>query len=157
MGINRFSLYDTFGDKHELYLKALDAYTQNVVGAMVERINGIQSLEELEGLFCSMIEFQHSGVCSPCCMMHRAAISLAAVDEEARERVEQARERFHGAFHDAMERIKRGGELKKDLDLNQAAWQLIITKSGLASYSGSPVPEGEAKGAVRSMIEQFRA
>jgi TetR/AcrR family transcriptional repressor of nem operon len=157
MGINRFSLYDTFGDKHELYLKALDAYTQNVVGAMVERINGIQSLEELEGLFCSMIEFQHSGVCSPCCMMHSAAISLAAVDEEARERVEQARERFHGAFHDAMERIKRGGELKKDLDLNQAAWQLIITKSGLASYSGSPVPEGEAKGAVRSMIEQFRA
>ncbi len=156
MGINRFSLYDTFGDKHELYLKALDAYSQNVVGAMVERINTIQSLDELEGLFGAMIEFQHSGECSPCCMMHRAAISLASVDEEARKRVEQARERFHGAFHDALERIKRAGELKHNLDLNQAAWQLIITKSGLASYNGSPVPEAEAKGTVRSMIDQFR-
>jgi TetR/AcrR family transcriptional repressor of nem operon len=26
MGINRFSLYDTFGSKHDLFLKALDRY-----------------------------------------------------------------------------------------------------------------------------------
>ncbi|HEU4769480.1 MAG TPA: helix-turn-helix domain-containing protein, partial [Pyrinomonadaceae bacterium] len=26
MGINRQSLYDTFGDKHSLYLQALDRY-----------------------------------------------------------------------------------------------------------------------------------
>jgi TetR/AcrR family transcriptional repressor of nem operon len=157
MGINRFSLYDTFGDKHELYIKTLDAYSQNVVGAMVERINGIQSLADLEGLFAGMIEFQHSGECSPCCMMHRAAISLAGVDEEARKRVEQARERFHGAFHDALGRIKRGGELQANLDLNQAAWLLMITKSGLASYNGSPVPEDEAKGALKALISQFKA
>ena len=156
MGINRFSLYDTFGDKHELYIKTLDAYSQNVVGAMVERINGIQTLADLEGLFMGMIENQHSGACSPCCMMHRAAISLAAVDEEARMRVEQARDRFHGAFHDALGRIKRGGGMSADLDLNQAAWLLMITKSGLASYNGSPVPEDEAKGAVGALIAQFR-
>ncbi len=30
MGINRFSLYDTFGDKHRLYLAALDRYRQKV-------------------------------------------------------------------------------------------------------------------------------
>src|SRR5213075_2124987 len=28
MGINRQSLYDTFGDKHALYLKALDRYRE---------------------------------------------------------------------------------------------------------------------------------
>src|ERR687894_1938309 len=28
MGINRQSLYDTFGDKHSLYLQALDRYEQ---------------------------------------------------------------------------------------------------------------------------------
>jgi len=156
MGINRFSLYDTFGDKHELYLKALDAYSDRVVGAMVERINGIESLDDIEGLFTAMIESQHCSECSPCCMMHKAAISLAAVDEEARKRVEQARDRFHGAFHDALGRIKRGGELRADLDLNQAAWLLMITKSGIASYNGSPVPEGEAKGAVGALIAQFK-
>lgn len=156
MGINRFSLYDTFGDKHELYLKALDAYSVRVVGAMVERINGIGSLDDLEGHFLGMIESQHSGETSPCCMMQKAAMSLASVDDEARKRVEQARDRFHGAFHDALGRIRRGGDLRADLDLNQAAWLLMITMSGLASYNGSPVPEDEAKGAVSAMIAQFR-
>ncbi len=103
-----------------------------------------------------MIESQHSGECSPCCMMHRAAISLAAVDEEARKRVELARDRFHGAFHDAIARIKHGGEFRADLDLNQAAWLLMITKSGIASYNGSPVPEDEAKSAVKALFAQFQ-
>ncbi len=155
MGINRFSLYDTFGDKRELYLKTLDAYTQNVVGAMVERVNAIQTVEELEGLFFAIIEYQHSDECSPCCMMHRAAISLAAVDEEALKRVEQARERFHAAFHDALERIKRDGGLRADLDLNQAASLLMIAKSGLSSYHGSPMPEENAKAAIRELLSQF--
>ncbi len=156
MGINRFSLYDTFGDKHALYLKALDVYSQRVVGAMVDRINTIESLQDLQAIFWSMIESQHCSDCSPCCMMHRAAISLAAVDEEAKKRVEDARTRFHGAFHDALARIKTKGQLRCDLDLNQAAWLLMITKSGLASYNGSPVPEQEAKGAVAALIDQFR-
>lgn len=157
MGINRFSLYDTFGDKHELYLKALDAYSERVVGAMVDRINSIESLDDLEGLFSAMIESQHCEETSPCCMMHRAAISLAAVDDEARKRVELARERFHGAFHDALGRIQRVGGLRSGLDLNQAAWMLIITKSGLASYNGSPVPADEANGAVGALLAQFRS
>jgi len=122
----------------------------------VERIDGIDSLADLEGVFWSMIEAQHCGECSPCCMMQRAAVSLADVDEEARKRVEVARDRFQAAFFEALGRIKRSGELRDGLDLNQAAWLLMICKSGLASYNGSPVPEGEAKGAVGALIGQFR-
>lgn len=157
MGINRFSLYDTFGDKHELYLKALDAYSVNVVGSMVQRINAIQSMDDVESYFGAIIEYQHSGKCSPCCMMHRAAISLAAVDEEARSRVEDARSRFHGAFHDAVLRIKTSGEIRADLDLNHAAWLLMITQSGLGSYHGTPVPRDEATGAVHALLSQFKS
>lgn len=156
MGINRFSLYDTFGDKHELYLKALDAYSDRVVGGMVERVNAIETLEDIQQFFFGMIEYQHSGESSPCCMMHKAAVSLAAVDDEARKRVETARDRFHAAYHDALDRIKRTGGVRKDLDLNQAAWLLMITKSGLMGYSGSPVPEDEAKGAVLALLSQFK-
>ncbi|MCA9304812.1 MAG: TetR/AcrR family transcriptional regulator, partial [Phycisphaerales bacterium] len=60
MGINRFSLYDTFGDKHTLYLKALEYYQQSVVSSLIERIDGISSLDGLERFFFQMIEYQHS-------------------------------------------------------------------------------------------------
>src|SRR5881296_4728846 len=36
MGINRQSLYDTFGDKHALYLQALDRYRKDESRKMFE-------------------------------------------------------------------------------------------------------------------------
>lgn len=157
MGINRFSLYDTFGDKHQLYIQALDAYTKRVVEPMVDKINQIQSLDDIQSFFNIMIEYQHSCQCSPCCMMHKAAISLAAVDDDAKERVEHARNRLHHAFFDALERISRTGELAKDLDLNDAAWILKVTMAGFATHATAPIPEKEAKSAVKALISQFRA
>ena len=157
MGINRFSLYDTFGDKHTLYLKALDAYTQRVVEPMVEKINQINSLSDLEAYFSMMIEYQHSCQCSPCCMMHKAAITLDPVDEQAKERVQHARARFHGAFFDALERMNRVGELRKDLDLNDAAWIIKILQAGIATNASYPIPEEEAKSAIKTLLKAFRA
>ena len=36
MGINRGSMYDTFGDKRALFLAAIDHYRQEVAGQLVE-------------------------------------------------------------------------------------------------------------------------
>lgn len=157
MGINRFSLYDTFGDKHTLYLKTLDAYSQRVADPMILKMNQITSLSELEGFFSMFIEYQHSCECSPCCMMHRAAISLDPVDDEAKERVQNARARFHKAFLEAFERMNDLGELRSDLNLNDAAWIAMIAQAGIASHASSPIPESDAKSAIKTMLMSFQA
>ena len=38
MGINRFSLYSTFGDKHQLFLAALARYRDKVVARLVDEL-----------------------------------------------------------------------------------------------------------------------
>src|SRR3954464_11387329 len=57
MGINRQSLYDTFGDKHSLYLQALDRYRE-VEGAklfeLLERPGPVK--RALRHLFRSVVE-----------------------------------------------------------------------------------------------------
>lgn len=157
MGINRFSLYDTFGDKHQLYLKALDAYTQRVVEPMVEKINQIQSINDIQQFFETLIDYQHSCDCSPCCMMHKAAVSLATVDQAAKERIEHARTRLHSAFFDALERINRKGELCREVNLHDGAWILKIMMGGFASHASAPIPKDEAKSAVCALLARFRA
>ncbi|PCI10054.1 TetR family transcriptional regulator [bacterium] len=157
MGINRFSLYDTFGDKHQLYLQALDAYNQRVVEPMITKIAAINTLASLEAYFSMIIEYQHTCTGSPCCLMHKAAVSLVAVDEQAKQRIEQVRARFQEAFLQALQRIKSAGELKPDLDLNATAWLLKITQAGLATYGSSPIAEPDAKAAISTLIEQIRA
>ncbi len=156
MGINRFSLYDTFGDKHELYLKALDTYNRRVVEPMVERINQIDSIDALETYFATMIDCHHSCDHSPCCMMHKAAVSLGAVDDAAKERVESTRAHFHNAFRDALERIKQAGNLCPNINTTDAAWMILITQAGLASYTAVPVPANQAKASVQILLDQLK-
>src|SRR2546421_1155785 len=57
MGINRQSLYDTFGDKHALYLAALDRYREVEGGKMFELLAGQGSVKRvLRQLFGEVVE-----------------------------------------------------------------------------------------------------
>src|SRR4030088_150825 len=57
MGINRQSLYDTFGDKHALYLKTLDRYREiegRKVFELLERPGSVK--KTLRQLFEGVVE-----------------------------------------------------------------------------------------------------
>lgn len=157
MGINRFSLYDTFGDKHTLYLRALDWYLERMVAPHVEKIREIDSLDGLEAYFSMLIDYQHSCEPSKCCMMHMAATSLATKDSAARDKVVQSRDLMQRAYRDVLQKIKAKGELRAGIDLNDAAWLIKVTQSGLVAFSSSPVPAEQAKNAFHMLIEQLRA
>jgi len=157
MGINRFSLYDTFGDKHELYLKALDSYDQQFVEPMLEKINAINSLDDLEAHFCCMIDYQHSCADKSCCMMQRAAISMAAIDDDAKQRVECVQSRLHDAFCHLFQRLRDSNGLDPKIGIEDAALQVMIAQTGLASFAASPIPAKQAKSAIQSFIRHFHA
>ncbi|MRN53637.1 TetR/AcrR family transcriptional regulator [Paenibacillus monticola] len=43
MGIHKRSMYDTFGDKHTLYMKVMERYTEIISAKMEERVQGLPS------------------------------------------------------------------------------------------------------------------
>ncbi len=49
LGISRSSLYDTYGDKHTLYLKALEEYQQTNGGKLCSIVHESASAKELSG------------------------------------------------------------------------------------------------------------
>ena len=54
MGINKFSLYSTFGDKRAVFLAALDRYSAQVVGTLLDTLENPESgLAEIRGYFDS--------------------------------------------------------------------------------------------------------
>src|SRR5712671_3105788 len=57
MGINRQSLYDTFGDKHALYLQALDRYSALEGRKLLLLLEGDGSVKRaLRRLFAGVVE-----------------------------------------------------------------------------------------------------
>lgn len=158
MGINRFSLYDTFTDKHTLYLRALESYEQSVLQPVVERIHAFTSLAEMEEHFISMVEHQRDNLDAPCCMIQKAAINMAGKDEPTMQRVEHTRRRINEAFITVFTTLIEGGQLRDGITAQQAAWLIMFVHSGITTYAGSAFP-GEAvrKDAIRALFDSIRA
>lgn len=89
MGIHRKSLYDTFGDKHALYLKAIDRYSQLSARALkAEAFRAQTAKQALQNIFDFFIdgnEDRHWG-----CFFVNAATEMAPRDKEVKELTEGA-------------------------------------------------------------------
>ncbi|QXO16312.1 TetR/AcrR family transcriptional regulator [Vibrio ostreae] len=86
--INRFSLYNTFGDKQQLYYEALDKYLQSVsFPALAELQKPQASLSEIEHFLRQFAELQRQRSCG--CFMQNALVEHAGEDERVLERGHQ--------------------------------------------------------------------
>jgi TetR/AcrR family transcriptional regulator, transcriptional repressor for nem operon len=130
MGIGRGSFYDTFGDKHALFLSALDRF-QEVRTSWVEEVligEGLDGIEEvfrrsLDGLF----QFRPRRGC----LLANSAVELAPHDPDVAARISSYIGRTEDAFYGALERARNRGEIPSDSDPRALARFLVNTLHGL--------------------------
>ncbi|QFU93426.1 TetR/AcrR family transcriptional regulator [Amycolatopsis sp. YIM 10] len=121
MGVHKRSMYDTFGDKHALFLKALDHYTSRAEATFRSTVDSITDTRAaLRALIEGSIEAgtEHSRGC----MLVNCATELAPRDPEAAEQVERHFERTRQLLVDlvARDRNRRDAEALGTLLFN--AW-----------------------------------
>jgi TetR/AcrR family transcriptional regulator, transcriptional repressor for nem operon len=130
MGINRGSLYDTFGDKHKLYLEALDHYCQKNVRAMFNCLASAGSAKTI------IEEFLYSFVVDPTqsskgCLMTNTAVELGSHDADSRQRVLANYLWIEETFYQALIRGETQGEIAPGRDLRTLAQYLTSNLQGL--------------------------
>ena len=132
MGINRQSLYDTFGDKHALYLQALDRYREvegRKVFELLERPGSVKKTLRL--LFEGVIERALCDRQRRGCFMGNAVSELAGRCKETAARTGSNMTTTEEAFYRALLRGKKEGELKHVRDLRAVARFLCSSMQGL--------------------------
>ena len=83
LGISRSSLYDTFGDKHSLFVKALKQYRINRVDPILRLQNSVEDPEAYIRLFFESVKEEAVGEnSSKGCFAVNSAVELAPVDSE---------------------------------------------------------------------------
>jgi TetR/AcrR family transcriptional repressor of nem operon len=132
MGINRQSLYDTFGDKHALYLQALDRYGEvegrRIFELLAQPGSVKKSLRQLfEGVVGEALsEGPHRG-----CFMGNAMSELAGRCKETAARTCTNMAAAEEAFYRALLRGKKDGELTAVRDPRAVARFLYSSLQGL--------------------------
>ena len=133
MGIQRGSLYGTFGDKRTLFLTALDRYQRVVTRELVEALDAPGSgVAAIRQFFRLRVEGSLDRRRPPGCLMTNSAVELSGRDRGAAAKVGGALAKIEAAFLRALERARAAGELTAAHDLRPLARFLTSSAQGLS-------------------------
>ncbi len=117
LGISRSSIYDTFGDKHQLYLKALCTYRQKQEAVRNEILNASVpakvAIRQLMDLTIDHLirDKQHKG-----CFLVNSTVENAPHDKETNAIICQNDQQLANAFHEVIKRGQAKGEITSKQD-----------------------------------------
>ncbi|MFC4809831.1 TetR/AcrR family transcriptional regulator [Paenibacillus sp. GCM10023250] len=129
MGIHRRSLYDTFGDKHSLFVKAVEQYRKTTAAVKAEAKRGRTAKEAIRYMIDYLIE---AGDDRPLgCLVVNSATELALRDPEVYEIANQSFKSEAQYLTDLIRTGQQAGEIPGDKDASLLAESLQTTIIGL--------------------------
>lgn len=154
MGINRPSLYGTFGDKRELFLKAYDRYRAEMSAKFAHAFDPKLTLRQmLEAIYATALDVYLAGDKGPRgCFTVMTATSEAMADPEIRPLVQKALGSTQRTLARRFQVAVETGELPPTADVQVLSQIAASTIEAIAIRSRARVPRAEleviAKGTV---------
>ncbi len=131
-GINRASMYSTFGSKEGLLLAALDHYVLAVNRERLKMLEGKGTVRAcLTAYFDSLIAFSTGDGRGLGCLLTNTAIELSPRNARVRKKLKAIFEQVEAAFRRLLERGQAAGEIGPDKDPNALAHFFLTTVQGL--------------------------
>jgi TetR/AcrR family transcriptional repressor of nem operon len=153
LGLGRQSLYNTFGDKHGLFLKALDRYRREVGGAVLVRLNAPDAgLDAIRQFFESGVESLASPSGRRGCLVTNTITERGSEDADALLRCNHAREELERSFRRALSQAKKRGELPRGIDVEATATLLVIQHYGLTVLAKTGATTAQLRTAVEALF-----
>ena len=132
LGISRSSLYDTYGDKHTLYLKALESYQLDVSSKISAIANNSAPAKDtikalLQFIISGLLDDQkHKG-----CFLVNAQVEVAPHDSEVSRLVCDSDQQIEEAFHLIIKNGQQKGEISDRKDATALARFILNTVKGM--------------------------
>ena len=131
-GVNRASLYATYGDKREIFLASLKKYDSSVRRKMLSELsNADRPREAIEAVFDKFISQSSNANANWGCLITNTALELAAHDAEIARFVNAAQDDMARFFEGMIERGKITGQIDAQVDAGQLARMILAILLGL--------------------------
>lgn len=131
LGINRASIYDTFGGKNQLYEAALSAYRKEGAAYLEKQLIQFDSVKDsLQKLFFDAVQEDMEGECKGCFVVNCTTEYLPKHAHILKELLEN-KANFERIITTALQRGIENNEFDKNLNINEVATFLFTFFSGL--------------------------
>jgi AcrR family transcriptional regulator len=144
MRINRPSLYAAFGNKEQLFRKALDRYAEGPAAYVREALDATTARAVVERLLRGAIDMVTNPRAPAGCFMVQGALACGNAASSVRQEMSSRRAAGEAALRRRLQRAKRERDLPSNTDPTNLARYIVTVMHGMAVQ--------RAGGATRSQL-----
>lgn len=154
--LSRGSLYAAFGDKHALFLRALDRYIDDALARLDTELDPRKNA--LAGLRTCLAGYvdRTSGIAGKRgCLVVATAMELAAHDTEVEQRIRRFFKRMETRLTEALARAQAAGQLADGVEPATAARLLLCMLEGMRVVGKTSPDRTMSRAVVQTLIDRF--
>ncbi|MFC5678750.1 TetR/AcrR family transcriptional regulator [Aeromicrobium endophyticum] len=138
-GLSRSSLYDTFGDKHGLFLRSFAQYCEDNADVIEDELAGDQggARERLQRHLRTKIDGPSS---QRGCLLAKATAELGATDDDVAKTSTEFYTRYERALAACVRDAQAAGDVRDDLDAMAIAAMLLSLLRGIETLNRAGYP-----------------
>lgn len=149
MGINRSSLYSTFGDKEALFRMVMTRYGDGPMSYMREALQLPGARAVIEALWRGTVQFLGDPKHPRGCLSLQGGLTCGAGVESVKQAMVEWRQSALLAIQKRMQQAKRDGEIPASVDAKDLARYIFVVMNGL----GVQAANGAAPAAMKRAVE----
>ena len=131
MGIQPGSIYNTFGDKHSLFIESIKHYGEVVTSNTIKILNVEgRRLENIRKFFQEMVDRPSDRQCIGCLVVN-TVVELAPHDEQVAEAVNTILKNIEKAFYNCLLKAQELGEISAESNIKALASYFASSTHGL--------------------------
>jgi AcrR family transcriptional regulator len=155
MGITRPSLYATFGNKEELFHKALDLYIGGPANGTSEALQKKTARDVVEHLLNRLVALLSDPHHPAGCLLVKGGLSSGKADESIRDEMSKRRLAGEDALRERFERAKAEGDLPAYGDPAGLAFYVTTITQGLTVQAVNGTDETELRRLVEMVLQTW--
>lgn len=145
MGINRPSLYAAFGNKEQLFRKALDRYQTGPMSFLTEALRKPTARVVAEAIFSGFVRMQRDRDKARGCLIVSGALAAGEEAETVRRDLAQLRQAIVKTLRERFKQAIHEGDLPAGTDCSTLARYTATLLGGLAVQAASGATEKELR------------
>lgn len=153
-GLHKGSLYQTFGDKHQLFMRSLERYAEEefreVAAVAFASESPIENIQAAVTKICDDVGTEKG------CMMINSVVELAPHDPQVKAALQGIGGKRVAFMTDLIGKAQQAGEIRQELDPAKLARQLMVTLAGSAAMAKGFLSREAITEVMDELIESWR-
>jgi TetR/AcrR family transcriptional repressor of nem operon len=152
-GLHKGSLYQAFGDKHQLFMQSLAHYADMEFREVASV--AFESESPLQNIKAAINKITEDAGGAKGCMMVNSMVELSAHDPEVKAALQGIGEKRLRFMADLIAKAQQAGEIRQGQDPYKLARQLMITLAGSAAMVKGFLDGGEIRETLDDLIDSW--